>query len=896
MSKFRTYISCVLFFFLAVIVFFSSCSTRKNTFTRRVYHNLTAHYNVYWNGMDNMRQGLKEFQSTAKDNYSLVLPVFYTGDKTGISKISQYADIGIKKASKTIQKHSMPFNGKEYNRWIDDAYMLIGKSYYYKQDYPMARRTFEFVIKTYNNNPIKYEAMLWQALANMQLGDFNRAEPMLDMVQNMIRQGKAPEKNEEMLALCYANFYILQKNYAPAIEFLDRAIELGPSRTMKTRCLFILGQIHQKTGQFEEASRYYQMVVKRNASFEMEFNSKINLAICYVAKSGNRDYIVKKLKRMLKDDKNKEYRDQVYFALASVALKDADTTAAIDYLKKSVATSKQNNYQKAISALELADILFSHKNYKLSQAYYDSTLQFLPKEFPNYKEISKKTATLTDLVTYLQLIDREDSLQKLASLTENQRYAVIDGIITKLIAEEIKKQKAEQERQENLALFGQSKGQSPGGPGGSPTGSATGAWYFYNPSATSNGFSNFARKWGHRKLEDNWFLSNKIILAELPETQEDTSSLVLAGGDTTKVKKVLPKSKNPRERAFYLQDIPFTLAQLKVSNDTIIQAYYNLGFVYVEGLNDYKHAIDAFQTLNSRFPGNKFTVASYYELYMLYKALENQPKSDTFKNVILTRYPETDFAKLLVNPNYYKEVLSKRKEVNNLYEDTYKAFTNQQYYMVINNTDVALAKYPGDTALIPRFEYLKALSIGKIEVVDSLVAGMQRIMTKYPKSPVRPLAQKVLDYLKNQRNSKGEPIVTDSTALPEATSKLYTFNPNSIHFFILIADNNRVDVNALKVKISDFNSKYHGLEPLQVNSLLLDGPQEMITVNNFDNDEKAMDYFISIQNNPYIFTKLENTGGYSDFVISADNYPIFYRSKDIKQYLRFFEKYYPVKK
>jgi hypothetical protein len=316
----------------------------------------------------------------------------------------------------------------------------------------------------------------------------------------------------------------------------------------------------------------------------------------------------------------------------------------------------------------------------------------------------------------------------------------------------------------------------------------------------------------------------------------------------------------------------------------------------VEGLNDYEHAIDAFQTLNSRFPGNKFTVASYYELYMLFKSLENQPKSDTFKNVILTRYPETDFAKLLVNPNYYKEAQSKRKEVNNLYEDTYKAFINQQYYMVINNAGIALSKYPGDTALIPRFEYLKALSIGKIEVVDSLVSGMQRIMTKYPKSPVRPLAQKVLDYLKNQRNSKGEPIISDSTALPETISRLYTFNANSIHFFILIADNNRVDINALKVKISDFNSKYHSLESLQVNSLLLDGPQEMITVNNFDNDEKALDYFISIQNNPYIFTKLENTGGYSDFVISADNYPIFYRSKDIKQYLRFFEKYYPMKK
>ena len=523
MSKFRTYVFFVLFFFLAVIVFFSSCSTKKNTFSRRVYHNLTAHYNVYWNGMDNMRQGLKDFESAAKDNYATVLPVYYTGDKSNISKISQSADIGIKKATKTIQKHSMFFNNKEYNPWIQEAYMLIGKSYFYKQDYPMSRRTFEFVIKTYNDNPIKYKAMLWQALSSMELGDYNRAEPMLDMVQNMIRQGKAPESNEEMLSLCYANFYILQKNYVSAVEFLNRAIELGPTRSMKTRCLFILGQIHQNIGQFDEASNYYKMVIKRNASFEMEFNAKINLAICYVAKSGNSNYIVKKLKKMLKDEKYKDFRDQVYYALASVAMKNADTSAAIDYLAKSVATSKQNNYQKSISALKLADVLFSHKNYTLSHAYYDSTLQFLPKEFPNYQEISKKTAILTDLVNYIQLIDREDSLQKLASMTESQRNAVIDGIITKLIAAEIKKQKEEQERQENLALFGQSKGQSPGG---APTGSSSNSWYFYNPSATSNGFSSFIQKWGHRKLEDNWFLSNKTIAVEIPEVQEDTTSQV----------------------------------------------------------------------------------------------------------------------------------------------------------------------------------------------------------------------------------------------------------------------------------------------------------------------------------------------------------------------------------
>ena len=900
MNKNHTYFFRFVFIFLAVTVFFASCSTKKNTFTRRVYHNLTAHYNVYWNGMDNMRSGIKEFESSVKDNYSLVLPVYNFGDKASINKIGQYSDIGIKKATKTIQKHSMYFNRKEYNRWIDDAYMLIGKAYFYKQDYPMARRTFEFVIKSFNDKDIKYDAMLWQALANCQLGDYGRAEPMLDMVQNMIKQGKAPEKYEERLTLIYAQFFILQKNYLPAQEYLTRALEMNPKRRLKTRIMFILAQIHQKNGELDAAAALYKQVVKRASTFDMEFNAKINLAECYNTKSGNREFIVKKLNKMLKDDKNKDYQDQIYFALANISMKDADTAVAITLLKKSVASSAGNNYQKSMSALDLADILFFNKNYRDAQSYYDSTMQFLPKDFPNYKEISKKTATLTDLVKNMQIIQREDSLQKLALMSEEERAAIIDKIITKLIAEEQKKQKEEAERQQNLALLGQEKyGQrgndGPGGPGSpnAPGGGGVGSWYFYNPASMSSGFSTFVKKWGHRKSEDNWFLTDKSLRMETNENPEDTAGMA---SDTTKGKKALPKSKDPKDRAFYVQDIPFKPEQVKASTNKIIQAYYNLGFIYVEELKDYLRSIESFETLDQRFPGNKYTVATLYELYTLYKEVENLPKSDEYKNLILTKYPETDFAKLIINPNYYKEAQSKQQEINTLYEETYSSFTNHQYYMVINNADAALAKYPGDTVMMPKFEYLKGLSIGKIEVEDSLSAAMQRIITKYPKSSVKPLAENVLAFLSKQKNPQGTVSAQDSTATINEEVKIYSYNPKAIHFYVLIVDNTQVNVDALKVKISDFNTRYHDLDNLQVNSLLLDGSKEMITVSNFDDAEKAMNYFISIHESQYIFGKLENAGSFTDFAISADNYPIFYRSKNEKQYLTFFEKNYPVKK
>jgi len=842
--------------------------------------------------MDNIREGLKQHQASLKDNFAVVLPVFNYGDRSSANKLNQYADIAIKKASKAVNKPSMYFNRKEYVRWIDDSYMLIGKSYFYKQDYPMARRTFEFVIKTYNDNDIKYDAMLWQARSNIQIGDFTKAEPMLDMLQSKIRKGEAPDKYETELNLLYGQFYILQKNYDGAIPYLNRALELKPSGAMRTRCQFILGQIYQRNGELNEASRLYTLVVKNATTYEMEFNAKINLAQCYDAKSGNREFIIKKLTKMLKDNKNKDFQDQIYYALAHIALKDADTLTAIEHFKKSVSTSRTNNYQKAISSLDLANIFFENRNYTIAQSYYDSTMQFLPKDYANYKELSQRTITLTDLVRNLGVISLQDSLQRLSAMPEDERNKIIDQIISKLIAEEMQRKIEEQKRRENQSFYDQTFGQEQQG-----STSQTGRWYFYNPTIMANGFTTFTRKWGRRKMEDNWFLMDKTVVSFANE-EELVDSIPEESDDTVKVdKKLLAKQKDPKDRAYYIKDIPVGEEKIKASNDMIIEAYYQAGFIFVEGLGDYSNSVQTFETLMERFPDNKYKMPASYKLSQLYDYLQNQPKSDQYKNMILSLYPESDYAKLLVNPNYYKEINARQSEASKLYNDTYKAFTNQQYYMVINNADIARAQFKGDTALMPKFDYMRGLAMGKIEVVDSLVVAMQKVIQDYPKSKVKKMAEDVLAFLGTQKDSKGQPIVTDSTAAaPDNSLKLYKFDQNAVHFYVLIVNGNLVDVDALKIKISDYNSKFHDLENLMVNSLMLDNDRQMITVNNFDNSDRALDYFLGISESKYIFTKLENAGDYFNFVISVENYPVLYRNKDISQYLRFFEKYYPVQK
>ncbi len=886
----KKYTLATVFLLLAGSILFSSCSTKKNTWTRRAYHNITAHYNVYWNGMDLMRQGIKDYDAEMKDNFSLILPVYNFGDKTG-NKAAQFSDNAIKKASKTIQKHSMFFNHKEYCKWIDDAYMMIGKAYFYKKDYPMARRTFEFVIKTYNDNDIKYEAMYWVAMANIQLGDYNRGEPMLDMLLNKINKGEAPAKYEEAVNLAYANSFILQKNFDAAVPYLNRALELNPKVKMKTRVYFILGQIAQKQEDPDKAALMYTQVLKHSSTYEMEFNAKINLAQCYTSKSTEREFIVKKLGKMLKDEKNKDYLDQIYYALAQISLTDKDSIHAIEYLGKSVSTSKTNNYQKAISALQLADIYFSFPNYPKAQAYYDSTMQFLPKDFANYNIIKKKTETLTDLVQQLQLISREDSLQALAAMPEELRNAVIERLVANYIAEEVKKKQDAQLKQENQMFAVQEDKTN--------TSSSQGRWYFYNANTLANGFSNFAKKWGRRRSEDNWCLTDKAITMNPAEAPVDTiPAPPMAGSDTSGREKTEKKSTNPKDKKFYSQDIPLTPAKLAVSKKKVSDAYYKAGFIYIEGLNDYGHSIECFETLLQKFPEYPRKAQTYFELYTLYNGLKNEPKSDYYRNLLLTGYPETDYAKLLVNPNYFKELASRKSESSKLYETTYKAFLNQQYYMVISSASEAHAKYKSDTALLPKFDYLRALSLGKIEVADSMIVALTMIQQEYPKSPVSNLAREVLTSLTSPATQQQQPGKSSSdsiSALLKAAESIYKFDSSAVHFYILIVNNAKVDVNALKIKIADFNSKMHDLEGLEVNSLLFDNNREMITVSNFDDATQASRYLLSIRDSKYIFIRLNEVGDYNDFIISVNNYPVLYKNKDIIKYLKFFDKNYLIK-
>jgi len=877
---------------ILLVVAVVACSTKKNTFIRRAYHNLSAHYNTYWNGNESMKDGVADLKTSVRDNYGKILLVANYGTEADASKLNPAMDRAIAKASLVIQKHSMFFNKKERVKWIDDSYMLIGKAYFYKRDYTAAKRTFDFVMRQYNYNPIQYDAMLWQARNFIQLKQYSDAGAILDLLKSKTETEKVPFIVIRQIPLVYADYYILQKNYPPAKDYLFKAIDLNKNKKLRARLYFILAQLADLEKNQARATEYYTKVIKSAPSYEMAFNARINMASSFDFATGDIRSIEKALMKMLKEDKNKDFRDQIYFALSQLSFKEKNDTLGIKYLKLSVASSVKNDFQKTTSALKLADIYFARQNYRMAQAYYDSTMQFLPKDYPNYEELTEKTRTLTELVKNLTIVQTEDSLQKLARLPEADLTKLIDKMIEDYKKAEQQRKIAEAQQQMDASI----------GIGGGVLGKGAdnlnaigggGGWYFYNTSAKTYGYTEFVKKWGRRKLEDNWRVSNKRpIYTETTENNpaDGDSALVNKKGDST-----MNLSTDPLNRKTYMQNIPVTADLMKASDMRISDALYNLGFIYDESLRDTHKSIATFEDLLKRYPADSNVLRVCYQLYTMYKAMPDSVKAAVYRDRIVNNYPESDYARIITDPNYNVELQAKLNRVKTLYSETYRAFTKEQYQTVIIYSNDAIANYK-DKELLPKFEYLRALSLGKTLSPDTMLVALNKMVKKYPTAGVSKLAQSILAAnarspalvnLKPEIPSKGDSLIASDTLVADK----YNFSPNSSHFYVLLLDGNKANVSATRIRVTDYTTKNFSTDNLSINTIVLDGGWQMITVSSFRNMENAMNFYNTIKTDTYVFANLEEPT-FKQFLISTENYPIFYREKNSEAYLKFFKRKY----
>jgi tetratricopeptide (TPR) repeat protein len=853
------------------------CSTKKNTFTRRVYHNLTAHYNAYFNGKEAYNEAVSELAKKNKDNFAKVIPVFQYGTKADAQSVYPQLDRAIEKGSKVISKHSIYIKRVEHVKWIDDAYFLIGKSYLYKQEYDLAIQTFNFIRDRYKGNTIIYDAVLYQARTLCQQGRYSDAEALVATVDKKIEKNKATRHIEKLFPLVMADLCLQQEQYDRSVEYLQQAYDLNKNKKVRCRTAFILGQVLQRLGNNGKATEMYKDVLGYNPVYDMEFAAKINMAKCYDAGSGDSREIRKKLRKMINDDKNKEFLDQIYYALAEIDLKESDTAAAKTNLKASARNSVSNNYQKGVSYLKLADIYYKEMDYRPAQIFYDSAVQALPREYPNIAAIESKRNTLTELVKNLDVVVLQDSLQKMGKMPYNERIQMIDNIIKDIIKEEERKRQEEIDRQNALANLQQMGFQN------QQTG--TGNWYFENPQTVTFGITEFTKKWGNRKLEDLWRFSNKVVMSF--DFNEDNTQNADSSSDTTKAYVFDPKDRNA-----YLKVIPTTPEDFAKSDKKIIEALFNIGTIYKDGLMDYEKSVEAFETLFNRYPDNDFLLQSYYYLYRIYTEEEDFAKAEQYKNLILSKFPDSDYAKIIKDPDYYQKIDSLAGLEEKYYSQTFKAFQEGRFPEVIHAADSAIKRFQ-DKSLYPKFAYLRAIAIGKTQGDSLMINPLKQLISTYPSSDVVPLAKALLAYVTGDKTLLGDGAETNNngTTKPVAAESPYVYDPEGFHFYICVFDAAKVKLPEIKNLYSDHNTSIFKFDKLTVNSMFLNNTLQMITVNRFDNKQKAMDYFTSVSNNAAIIAKLA-PANMKHFVISANNYTTFFKLKDVSQYLEFFDKNY----
>ena len=833
---------------------------------------MTARYNAYFNGNESMKTGVIELGKLHKDDYSKILKIYKLGTADNAAAMNTYFDKAYTKGSKVIAHHSIYIKKKEYVKWIPEAYLLIGKSYFYKQDYKLAGEIFDFIIKSYNDYPTKYSAMLWLAKTYNQQKKFEKAESMLDLIQDKIEKNKKalPKQVLKEYQIVYADYFLKQEHNEQSIEYLNTAIDENKKKVVRERLRFILAQIYQNMGRIDDASKLYGKVIKMNPPYEMAFNATINKAMCFDASSGDSKNIVRLLNKMAKKEKNKDYLDQIYYALAEICMKQNDTTCALANYKLSAMKSVSNTNQKATSYLKVAKIYFSMPKYELAEMYYDSTMTVLPKDYPDYKKISSLAAILRKLVKNLNVIQRQDSLQKLSKMAPSERNKVVDGIIADVIKEEQKKQQEEYQKQLNAS-------------NSNNNGASNSSWYFYNSTTTSFGKTEFVKKWGNRKLEDLWRLTNKNSVNDFGDEASADSTAI----DSTKK----AKPSNLKDKNYYLKNIPVTEDDIKKSNFLITEALYNAGMIYQNDLIDLPKAVGEYDELVKRFTDSKlYTEKKYYQLYQVYDVANNESKKAYYKNIICTKDPDGDYCNIIKDPNYKKMSSASENIAASMYLETYNAYKTGNWDSVLTKSKKAISMFGGDTSLIPRFSYLEAIAYGKFNDSVNLIKTLHTIIDKYPSSPVKPMAKNLLNFWtgKDKKDAKAA-VVADSIS---KASKGYTYNENAIHIYnMIVSVDKSFKISDLKNLISDFNTKNFSTLNLSISNIFIDNTRQLITVTNFENKDKAMLYFNLLKSDNDIFSKL-TPSNYVQFIISVDNYPKMFKNKDVDNYNAFFLKNY----
>jgi tetratricopeptide (TPR) repeat protein len=919
------------FIFFALPVLLASCSSTKNTGGTRWYHSFNTRYNVYFNGDMAYREALKTQQESYQENYSETILMFPVSALPKDKENPGGAfDRAIEKGVKAIKTHSIQakpdrqagkrndpkyrewMNRKEYNPFLHNAWMLMAEAQFHNGDFLQASSSFAYISRLYSTQPeIAIKAKIGQARCYSEIGWFYEADDILSKIQ---RDG-LPEKLQKWYETVYADYLIKQKRYAEAVPYLQTAIHAEKNRLQKNREKYLLGQIYSQLGERESAYRTFGEITSASVAYPLVFSAKIRQTEVYAGKDTAK--VIKQLRKMTKSSKNKDYLDQIYYALGNIYRSIPDTANAIVSYEMGVEKSTLQGLDKAFNQICLGDIYFEQRKFIKAQPNYAGALPQLKKEDEAYPRVSRRSEILDGLVVYAEAVELQDSLQRLSKMSEEDRLAVVNKIIADLIKKEEEERK-KQEREDYLSEQESVRSQLNTRPDQKPAPGMVippgdeNLFYFYNPQIVAIGKNTFQQKWGRRKLEDDWRRRNKTNpLAEENESNENNEGNENNESNESnenneninegEEKAAVEASSDPHEPNFYLQQIPVTEEDIEASNLILADGLYNMAVIYKDGLEDFGLALETFDVLDTRFPEHENKLMAYYHIYLIYLKEDNMEMANLYKQKIRAEFPDSEYAIAMADPNYEYNLKMMDAIQDSLYQETYQAYLNNDIRKITENYQLISTKY-SLSKLMPKFMFLNALSYVQMNDANGFKEQLKELISKYPEADVSVLAAEMMKGFQKGLllSASGDNMLARGSLfnirlgiegdVSEEVSELkFSEETNTPYELLIVYPQGAINENLLLYTVAGFNFGNFIINDFDLEKTSVNGIG-ILQIKNFNNFPEILQYIQMIYGPEGYAPALEQS--VVIVPISVENYATLMRGKSLEEYMNFFEEHF----
>ena len=898
---------------LLVLLVLTSCSTKNNTAQNRWWHSFNARYNTYYNGSQAFIEGNIEKENGNKDNCTELIPLYPVSNKQSRELGKGNYDRAIEKAEKAIKLHSIKkrpewnkgrrktqkdiewLSRREYNPFLWHAWLLLGKAQFQQGQFEEAAATFSYMSRLYQTQPaINGIAHAWQAKSYTELDWLYDAE---DIINKQLRDSIHYRAQKDW-DYTLANYNIRAGRYEEALPYLRKVVKHEKRRKQRAREWFLMGQIQAMLGQKAEAYQSFKHVIRLNPPYELEFNARI--AQTEVMPATDVKGKISKLKRMARSDNNKDFLDQVYYAIGNVYLTQRDTLHAIEAYEEGCKKATRSGIEKGVLLLTLGNVYWEKEKYADAQRCYGEAIGLLDKDRKDYKQLDERSKVLDELAPHTSAVELQDSLQRLARMSEDQRNKIIDKIIEDLIKKEKEEERAREEaeaekiqQQEEAKNGNRNTRPTPTAP--QPIGGGkSGQWYFYNPQAVSQGKQSFQRQWGRRENQDHWQRLNKTVVDLNQENTEQPDSLEnQENQDHAENVENAENMKAPTATVYYLAQIPFTEEQIAESNNLIKDGLFHSGIIFKDKLDNLRLSEKALGRLTSQYADYEHNDEAWYHLFLLYSRQGRTAEADRCLTMLQSDFPESDWTILLSDPYFAENQRFGVHIEDSIYAATYEAFKVDRHEEVQANGEISEKRFPLGQHR-PKFLFIEGLSLLNKGQSDACIDRLKQVVEKYPESEVSEMAGMIIRGVQQGRTLHGGKFDIDDVWSRRAIdmaddgtrNDTLTIERETNFVFLLAYQPDSVNHNQLLYEMAKYNFSNFLVRNFDINVDQDANGLVRMTISGFLNYDEARQYARQLYNNQAMVDMLRPC---RPIIISEKNLPLLGTNYSYRDYEIFFE-------